>query len=525
MTSPLLALFIRSVREDSRLRFTYFSRATLVLLILLFSATIKAQLGWMNGPGLIFFGAVAHIDLCFVFLAGVSYFAAPISEEKEEQTLGLLRMTNLNPLSILLGKSTSRLCTAALLFAGQFPFTLLAITLGGVSLRQIVAVYLAIGAFLIFVSGLALLASVISRRTGTAGVLTGALLLVFLALGPIAKWLGQVPVTMDWLLPTNRWTGFFDAVSQLARAASPFLRIEDLLWLGRPPRGSFFFSAQFVSNLGLGLACFLLAWLAFERFCDDQRESASGGSRRVISRGLWRLFKPGRAWHRPLAWKEFHFTHGGKRWLAIKMVGYGVLLVLSFSIRWFNFRQSGTSEDLVDFGAFALGFAIICVFAELVFAASTIFKNEHLGQTLSSLAMLPQGIRRVAYQKVLGLVPALGVSIAYLVMSLPLFGAWMERNASDFSNGHDNVLGCAFYLAQAVFFLHLVAALSLRVRRGALPLAIGIEVLLFAFASWFFAGSIDTDSVIVLVILLSLAAAGFLHASIRWRLEELAGEG
>ena len=27
------------------------------------------------------------------------------------------------------------------------------------------------------------------------------------------------------------------------------------------------------------------------------------------------LFSPGRAWNRPLAWKDFYFTTGGKLWL------------------------------------------------------------------------------------------------------------------------------------------------------------------------------------------------------------------
>jgi hypothetical protein len=355
--------------------------------------------------------------------------------------------------------------------------------------------------------------------------MTGVLLLLFIAVSSVAKWVGQVPVTMGWGLPTNRWTDVFDSIAKLTRVASPFIRVENILSVGRPLPGSYFLSAQVTSNLGMGLVCFLLAWLVFEIFCDDQRESTSSGSTRAVFRKVERFFNPSRPWLRPLAWKEFYFTHGGTKWLAIKLLGYGVLLVLLFSIRWFNFRRNGTTEDLVDFGAFAFGFAIICLVAELAFAASTIFRNEHQGQTLSSLAMLPLGIRRVAYQKALGLVPALGASTGYLFLSLPFFRAWIERNPEGFANTHDDVLGCAFYFAQAIFFLHLVAALSLRLRRGALPLAIGIEVLLFAFAGWFFEGRIDGDSVVILLTLLPLAAAGFLHANIHWRLEELAGEG
>src|SRR4051794_6274954 len=101
MTSPLLALFIRSLREDSRLKFTYFSRAAQVCVLLLELYSTQSSMGWANAPGLEFFESVAMADLAFIALAGMSYFSSAISEEKEEDTLGLLRMTNLNALSIL----------------------------------------------------------------------------------------------------------------------------------------------------------------------------------------------------------------------------------------------------------------------------------------------------------------------------------------------------------------------------------------------------------------------------------------
>jgi hypothetical protein len=525
MNSALLALFIRSLREDSRLRFTYFSRATLVLLTLLFLATIKSELGWVNGPGLRFFEEVADIDLWFVFLAGVSYFASPICEEKEEQTLGLLRMTNLNPLSILLGKSTSRLCTAGLLFTAQFPFTLLAITLGGVTLRQIIAVYVAIGAFLIFVSGLALLASVICRRTGAAGVLTGVWLLLFISVGPVAGWIGGFPAGMGWLPRANGWALAFDFISRLARVMSPIIRVENVLSVGRRLPGSPFISAQFLSNIIMGLGCFFLAWLAFGKFCDDQRETATISFTRRSLRG-WRIFRPGRAWRRALAWKEFYVTNGGKRWVVVKVALYGALLALLFFLRWYSMRRYGSSTGVLDFAPIAFLFSVICMVAELAFAAGTIFRNEHQGQTLSSLAMLPQGIRRVAYQKLLGVAPALGASGLYLVLSFPLFVASLRRDAANYSPTtlSDVVLGCAFYLSQVLFFLHLVAALSLRLKRGALPLAIGFEILLFVFAGWFFGGSIDKDSVVIFITLVTFVVVGLLHINTHRRLEELAGE-
>ena len=117
MTSPLLALFIRSLREDSRLKLTYFARVGLVLVILLFMFSVEAESGGRNGPGLTFFSMVITIDCVFIVLAGCGWFASSITEEKEEMTLGLLRMTNLNPVGFISGWFLS--CAVSHIWAHQ----------------------------------------------------------------------------------------------------------------------------------------------------------------------------------------------------------------------------------------------------------------------------------------------------------------------------------------------------------------------------------------------------------------------
>jgi len=116
-------------------------------------------------------GNVVFINCLFIVLAGLSHFASAITEEKEEMTLGLLRMTNLNALSILLGKSTSRVVNALLLLAAQFPFTLLAISLAAWPCGRSCGVLHARRVHH-FMANLALLASVICRRTTGAAVFT-----------------------------------------------------------------------------------------------------------------------------------------------------------------------------------------------------------------------------------------------------------------------------------------------------------------------------------------------------------------
>jgi hypothetical protein len=64
---------------------------------------------------------------------------------------------------------------AALLLAAQILFTLLAVTLGGVSLEQVFQGYAVLGATLFFLCNLALLCSVLCRSTLRAGIWTGVL--------------------------------------------------------------------------------------------------------------------------------------------------------------------------------------------------------------------------------------------------------------------------------------------------------------------------------------------------------------
>ena len=86
MTSPLLALFARSLREDTRLKLTYFARSGLVTVILIFMHMVDTSGGMGTGQGLGFFGTVIYVDLVFILLAGCGYFASAITEEKEEMT-------------------------------------------------------------------------------------------------------------------------------------------------------------------------------------------------------------------------------------------------------------------------------------------------------------------------------------------------------------------------------------------------------------------------------------------------------
>jgi hypothetical protein len=87
----------------------------------------------------------------------------------------------------------------------------------------------------------------------------------------------------------------------------------------------------------------------------------------------------------------------------------------------------------------------------------------------------------------------------------------------------------AIVTAGITFFVHLVAWLSLRVKFGALPLAMVISFVGMQMAGIAFAFILNSDisgeaTASLILIFLLLAAAG-LHATLARRLEQLAAEG
>lgn len=517
MNSPLLALFNRSLREDTRSRFTYISRAGLVLVILLFLWISHQTMGWSGAPGLTFFSQVLYINVVFVTLVGVSYFASAIAEEKEETTLGLLRMTSLSPLSILLGKSTSRLFGALLLLVAQIPFTLLAITLGGVSVHQIAAAYWTLGAYTFLLCNLALFFSVVCRRTATAAVLTIVVLSVFYFGPPLVGALAGISNSVGWISAGTE-QGVNAGLAWLSEA-SPFSRLGEILITGFSDRSVGY---QVISNLAAGVFCFLASWAGFDFFTRDMSEAAP--RRGVVRRtSRLRMLRASRPWKNALAWKEFHFTFQGRLGLVIQTLVYGVLIgVFSWMI-----VGNGGWDDLLwsGLGGVMLWIGAIGGLVGLGHAAARVFAQEVRWKTLSSLAALPMSMRRIAYCKVEGAL--LSVVPAFVLVCLGGFLVLAEEGSNLLpSSGTLIFVFIQFVvlaIVEAILFPHLVAWLSLKIKHGSLPLGIAI-----LWVGNMFAGGLTAfifrEAGGVLLIFILAALIWFLHVRIGERLEALAAE-
>ena len=268
MNPGVTALFVRSLREEYRKPATYIARFVMITLILLMLLATRQQYRWGGGaPGLAVFQSVTMLNLLFIGLIGLSYFASAITEEKEDGTLGLLRMTNMSPLSILLGKSTSRLIAFLILLATQLPFVSLAVALGGVSLKQIFSCYAILGAFTFLLGNLTLLFSVIFRRTSMVVTVTVAVLLVLIFGVPILGAFFRELIGTDLGFGTlGKWIIAISPTTGLAQVSE--LQFDEGVFM------------QPLSNFVIGVVLFLISWAVFDVFNQGEGRGATPGASR-----------------------------------------------------------------------------------------------------------------------------------------------------------------------------------------------------------------------------------------------------
>lgn len=517
MLPKTFALLHRALRSDVRLLRTHLFRSGLLAFVLytLYDTQWSSRTG---SPGLEFFDWLQNYNLWFVTVSSMLFFSTAITEEKEEQTLGLLRLAGISPLALLLGKWSPRLIGALLLISIQFPFTLLAITLGGILVHQAVAAYFTLAAHLVLCGSVGLFASVVCARSGSAATLAGLLLLGLLVLLPVfdrfallLSGLGLMP--SGWVEPGAR-----------PGAALAFQRLEEITRTGFNGAAIGF---QVVSNLVVAAGFAGASWLLFDR-CTRQETAALGASNRWMTY-LTRLGRrrSHRAWVFPLVWKDFYQIAGGG-WTLIKLAGYPVVLLVSILL----LENGSLPPTLNDFGPYVLSLMLVALLIETSVLAARVFREETKRRTWPLLVLLPRGLLEVSYAKLagaaLGLAPALFYFGCGAVLKPQVLVALFEFLAQP-----DLLLLFTYLVCQIILFWHFTALLSIVWTWAAWPVAVffsGVfvivgNVMLFACLEAT-AGPPPVPAEVLLTVLCGMAFSLVfaVHVWIGHTLERLAGE-
>lgn len=462
MLGGTLALMTRALRLDARMLRSHLFRLLFVVIIML-GLSFAHYSGMMIGaPGLLFFSQMAFLNFAFITLAAISFFATSITEEKEEETLGLLKMAGISSFSLLIGKSAPRLLVALLLLSVQFPFTLLAITLGGVTLHQVFAAYVALLAYLFFTANLGLFCSVVRKRSGSAAGLATALLFVYLVGVPIAYGFLEDLIASGRVM-ANGWLAMLLPPLEVAFHSNIARRIASIMGTGFDDP---FLSSQVVVNVLAGVVCFGGAWALFDVCTREQKPVTERRAWTFRRSSLIGRLGGSRAWRLALVWKDFQFTAGGPMVILFKFVVYPAVGLGIYALIWFSDPGSFRPEGLALTTA-GVGFAGLLIEASVY--AARVFHTEVKWQTLPALVMLPHSTAWIAYSKVggclLGLIPAFVWSLVGMIVGGAELGELM--------NSLDDP-GTWFGIFQFFLFLHLTAYLSLVIKWGALPLSFAI---------------------------------------------------
>ncbi len=463
------ALLERSLRVDSRALSPHLARLGLLGAIY-FSLCYALTTSFMFGaPGLRFFQGIAYLDATFMTLLGIGFFSTSITEEKEEDTLGLMLMAGISPLGILAGKSGGRLWQSLLLIAVQYPFVMLAVTMGGVMHSQVWSVTVALLAYMVFLAGFGLLCSTLAPRSQTASVWMVIGLLIYFVVPSVAvSW--SISHT-TWLLNqrgTTPQTTLFRTLIEGIGDICVFLQMGKILTTGFRDTA---WSTQVVTNVLAGVACVALSWLFFG--VATRSPSTEGGSRGLVTRNRQLSpFYAGRTWINPFVWKDFHFVSGGMGMILVRVVYYGGLSLVALAI-----ENKNDPYAMSWFGTifFLVWFSVVVDAARVL---SRSMQDEVRGQTLASLMMLPRSANGIVYSKfagaMLGWLPGPIIGLIFTIVS-PTMREGIEQMLYE-QNGVNGIVVITMLILYFALIPHYAAFFALYVRWGAVALAIGMTI-------------------------------------------------
>lgn len=304
------ALFCQRMNRDARnWKFHLFIAVGLLVLLTQSAAMALASWNSSSAAGLTFLRVWGRTGLFIIVMFGISYFVQLLGEEKEQGTLGLLKLTGIGPLGILIGMFGSRLTQVLVLFTLQLPFVVWSVTLGGVTLHQAIALFVTLLTTLYLIGNLALFASVVCNNSSSAN---GAcfLLLMFPLLGYGSCFLLQTLIANGTLVFSgSQYIGMFcDAVIHYAQQVSPYHRISWILMTGYADP---LINPQVVVSLAMGLWFFWMSWLRFERFSNQTEPVNAGRNLKLAIKKEKGTRKSLRCWDNPYVWREFRFNGMG----------------------------------------------------------------------------------------------------------------------------------------------------------------------------------------------------------------------
>jgi len=279
----------------------------LVLLSLIWLWWVTSRVESSYAPTLqlrIALSASAMIMLTIVVVQAPAVLAGSLAGERERGVLQLLLTTAVSPREIVSGRLLGKLSQVGMILLAGIPLLAVLFAWNGLSFGQLVTFFLLLTAVCSGGGGLAVGASIVSRR-GRDALLSVYILMLVLLLSPLLSWVGLPAEAAQWLLWCN-----------------PFFSLNRLIFEGE--------TAPALATSGfwllLGLAGSAVAAWRMRPTC-----LAAGNTVKTSRRGRW--VPP--LGERPMLWKELSIERVATlgrfgRWLGVLItvsIGGGSLVM------------------------------------------------------------------------------------------------------------------------------------------------------------------------------------------------------
>lgn len=485
------AFTARSIRQESRLMLHHLLRGGVALSVLMALFLQSASSALYGAAGLNFYGSICFLVYWFLTLTGNLYFSVAIAEEKDEDTLPLLRMTGVSEFALLLGKSIPRLAIVILILLVILPFSMLSITLGGLTLRQIVASQICFLCYAFFLCQAGLLAGTIARSGKRAFQVSVVIWFVF-ELGYLVIYL-LAEAFREYRSTTA--SHMLEQVAEWLKERSLLMTLGNALHLDDTDS---LLMPQCLFQLISGGVLFLLCWLVFERFTRaamgqdnsspsvlSQLMSRSGGQRKSFT-------VTGNA----LSWKTWRFLSGGIRGLALRAI---ITPPLAFGIPFSIAAVYHENPEPIVFAVSLWLTAAILWTVDLSRQIGRVLNDEVYRQTISSLSMLPMSTAEIVNRLIFGIIPSLLPNIFWFVVGVVIHISLMSSTPND--RFYEIFVEPWFwhFLSWVMVTLFLGLYMSTQLRYGGVLIAVALAwfagpflmMILFGFLTW--GGGVDGE--------------------------------
>jgi ABC-type transport system involved in multi-copper enzyme maturation permease subunit len=157
-----------------------------------------------------FFIMFMEVQFVGIFLLTPAFAAGAIAEEKDRRTLEYLLATDLDDREIVLGKLTSRLLGLVLLVLTGLPILSLIQFFGGVDPDLVLSGFAATGLTMLSLAGLSILVSVYTKKSRDAIVLTYLIVVAYLGISSMSRWLITTPRTGGVPIIPESWSDLLE---------------------------------------------------------------------------------------------------------------------------------------------------------------------------------------------------------------------------------------------------------------------------------------------------------------------------